>query len=510
MSESWVATKRSASSACLRCRYWPTCLGGRRAELLLQIGRLGRPTCHVIQLPGLRLPAQQRSAGPADRLADRADDLRDRRAGLVRARQQARNGILHRLALFRLLALGDIDDGADQAGDAALRTGEGCLVVNRVALRALRQRDGRFIRLRARFGPQALVGAVHALGDFGRVRIELVHRTPDDRGARPLEEGFPRPVDAEVAAVDALEEHRIGQRFDQQLGLPLRLGELGLALAQVFGDFPGDAVRAMRRGQWRALVEQLAGVEHPQLQRRGRVARNDVGRHVADVEGHADDPGEHLAPHLLGRDEGVGAIGGEAHAHASFSRGDERDRTRRDHGSGIACPFYGLAPRRISHQVQAQAPLIAGERRDVLDHDILGTRARRPDGEARVARRMHARVGAHGFLVLVLHGGRHVARIAERTHVACAARGTEILDIALEGEAAGVRLGLEHPLQADQDDVIVAQPRFDGVARVGNHGVEARARRLLDFHRERAPGEERHHGADGENRPCSRLAQPLA
>ena len=140
-------------------------------------------------------------------------------------------------------------------------------------MRAVREREGRFIRLRSRFGPQALVGGMHPLRDFGRMRIELVHRAPDDRGPRPLEERFPCLVDAEVAPVDALEEHRIGQRFDEQLGLPLCLGELGLALAEVFGDFPGDAVRAMRRGGQRAdqpgeqhADGEAAGEGHPRHQ----------------------------------------------------------------------------------------------------------------------------------------------------------------------------------------------------------------------------------------------------
>ena len=91
-----------------------------------------------------------------------------------------------------------------------------------------------------------------------------------------------------------------------------------------------------------------------------------------------------------------------------------------------------------------------------------------------------------------------------------AARGPEVLDVAFEGEPAGLGIGLEHPLQADENDVIVAQPRFDRVARFGNHGVEARTRGMLDFNGERAPGEERHHGTDAENRPRGRLTQPLA
>jgi len=53
------------------------------------------------------------------------------------------------------------------------------------------------------------------LGDGRIARIEVGDLFADEGRRLDAEEFFPRPVDAEVAAVSALEEHGHGERIDQ-------------------------------------------------------------------------------------------------------------------------------------------------------------------------------------------------------------------------------------------------------------------------------------------------------
>ena len=327
----------------------------------------------------------------------------------VRGREQARNRVLHAAALLGLLALADIDDRADQPRHAALRTGEGRFVVDRVALAGVGQRDGRFVDLRAGLGPKALVCGMHALGNLGRMRIELMHRAADDRGARAHEEALPRLVHAEVIAVAALEEHRIGQRLDQLLGLSLRFDELGLAAAQILGDLACDAVCALGRGGERpdqsgkqhadgepagerkprhqrvaaraqrlarraelevpfsspygegdrgtqqvrceraatAVVDEFALIGDAQPELRVRMARDDIADRLAGAEGDARHALEELAPRLETVDRSRTPVHREAQAHAALAVRGKRQRAARDDRAAIARALDRLTAHRV-------------------------------------------------------------------------------------------------------------------------------------------------------------------
>src|SRR5438876_264864 len=197
----------------------------------------------------------------------------------------------------------------------------------------------------------------------------------------------------------------------------------------------------------------------------------------------------------------------------SASQGISASAAVRKRSGGALNSSCHLRPPTSSGVVTRNAPaaaFIALVRRDVVDHHVLVALSRRAHRELRVARRMQARVGAHRLLVFVFQRTRYAPRIAERAHLACAVRGGQILEVALETDAVEVGLRLEQALQAEQDDAIVAQPGLDRVARFSRGRVEARARRVLDLNAERAPGEQRHQRADRENDPRGRLAQPLA
>ena len=64
-------------------------------------------------------------------------------------------------------------------------------------------------------GVEATVHRRVALGDRRILRIEVGHLLADERLALDAEEFFPRPIDAEIAAVAALEKHGHGEGVDQ-------------------------------------------------------------------------------------------------------------------------------------------------------------------------------------------------------------------------------------------------------------------------------------------------------
>src|SRR5260370_8764796 len=95
------------------------------------------------------IPSPVSAAGPSEGFADGLNDPGSRLAEAFRFRQRPRDGMLHRLALLGLLALGDVDDGADEPRDAAVGTGKGGLVLDGIPLPATGPGTGGFLGLDA-------------------------------------------------------------------------------------------------------------------------------------------------------------------------------------------------------------------------------------------------------------------------------------------------------------------------------------------------------------------------
>ncbi len=126
---------------------------------------------------------------------------------------------------------GDVDDGADQARHLAVGAVEGRLVVDRAA-RPVAGRDLDLVALAAGPLPELVVHRQMLGGDPWALRIQVGDLLADEVLARDAEELFPRPVDAEVAAVARLEEDRHRQHVDQLLREALRLGQVAARLGE--------------------------------------------------------------------------------------------------------------------------------------------------------------------------------------------------------------------------------------------------------------------------------------
>src|SRR5437588_5873067 len=111
---------------------------------------------------------------------------------------------------FRLLAAGDVDNRAHQAGDFAAAIRESRLVVDRVAHAAVARGDRGLVALAAGLAPELAVHLEVLLRDRRALRIKVLDQLAEEARARQAEELLPSLVDAEVLAVAALEEHRHG------------------------------------------------------------------------------------------------------------------------------------------------------------------------------------------------------------------------------------------------------------------------------------------------------------
>ncbi len=171
------------------------------------------------------------------REAGRAHDFRERQAedalGRLVAGDDLELAVVHEDALVRRVddgapaflvlaqrrlgvgARGDVDDRADQPGDFAARVGIRGLVVDRVAQLAVGRAHPDLIILPPGMRVQLAVHLGVALGDRRILRIEVAHLLADERLALEAEKFFPRPIDAEVAAVAALEKHRHSEGVDE-------------------------------------------------------------------------------------------------------------------------------------------------------------------------------------------------------------------------------------------------------------------------------------------------------
>ncbi len=361
---------------------------------------------------------------------------------------------------------------------------------------------------------------MHAHRDFRGVRIELVHRAADDRCARALEKRLPRLVDAEVLAVAALEEHRVGQRLEQVLGLALRFAQFRLAASQVLGDLARDAVSALARGGKRAdqageqhadrkaaaqheprhdrvarrakclqrraelqvpsapadlergvraerigfdraacaVVEAFARVRDAQPQLLQRVARHDVANRVARAERDADDAVEALAARLRTLESPGAPVDREAQADATLIGQRERDRAARHDGAGIARALNREAPHRVGDDIEAERALVGRKRSDVGDDNVLGALACRADSESRIAAAMQAAVAPYCADEALLLRLRDALRIAEAASLARILLRRELGDVALEAGAIEIRLRLKQALHPEQQELVAAQP----------------------------------------------------
>src|SRR5438105_1208527 len=111
---------------------------------------------------------------------------------------------------LRLLAAGDVDNRAHQAGDVAAAVRESRLVVDRVAHAAVARGDRGLVALAAGPAPELAVHLEVLLRNRRALRIEVLDELAEEARARQAEELLPGLVDAEVLAVAALEEHRHG------------------------------------------------------------------------------------------------------------------------------------------------------------------------------------------------------------------------------------------------------------------------------------------------------------
>ncbi len=125
--------------------------------------------------------------------------------------------MLDRLALFGALALGDVDDGADQPGDLAVRPGERRFVVERVVNASVVDGYLQLVASRARIAPQILVYGLMLCRDLRGVRKQRLDGLADEGLALDAEVGLPGPVGAQMFPVPPLEEDGNGQDLDQLL-----------------------------------------------------------------------------------------------------------------------------------------------------------------------------------------------------------------------------------------------------------------------------------------------------
>src|SRR5687768_11482170 len=142
---------------------------------------------------------------PAHGLADRANDLGHRYRDRLRLGEHPGNRVLHRLAALGLLALADVYDGADQAGERAVAARVGRLVIQHVAPHADGCLNDRLVGLAAWPLPQRLVERVQAFRNRLVSRIQIGNRLPDELAAGDAEETLPRLVDAAVTPIGAFE-----------------------------------------------------------------------------------------------------------------------------------------------------------------------------------------------------------------------------------------------------------------------------------------------------------------
>src|SRR5215831_5736857 len=114
-----------------------------------------------------------RPAGPAERLAERGEHARHGFGGGVGLREDARDPVLDRLALLGALAVGDVDDRADQPGDLSVGVGEGRLVVERMPRAPVGDLHLEFVAAGARVVPEVVVCRLVLRGDLWRAGKEL-------------------------------------------------------------------------------------------------------------------------------------------------------------------------------------------------------------------------------------------------------------------------------------------------------------------------------------------------
>ena len=162
---------------------------------------------------GLRI-AEDLAQAPVD--PDEAPvhaDVRDSRACQLEGAPEA--PLAFEQARLGLLARRDVDDRAQQPGDLAAAVGESRLVVDRVAQAAVARGDRGLVALAAGIAPQLAVHLEVHFGDRRVLRIQVLDLLAEEARARYAEELLPGPVDPEIPAVAALDEHRHGQRLDQ-------------------------------------------------------------------------------------------------------------------------------------------------------------------------------------------------------------------------------------------------------------------------------------------------------
>ena len=115
-------------------------------------------------------------------------------------------------------ARGDVDDGADQPGDLAVRIGIGRLVVDGVVQLAVARPYRDLVALPAGIGIELAVHRGVFLGDGRVARVEIGDLLADEGIGANGEKLFPRPIHAEIAAVAALEKYRHREGIDQLEG----------------------------------------------------------------------------------------------------------------------------------------------------------------------------------------------------------------------------------------------------------------------------------------------------
>ena len=135
------------------------------------------------------------------------------------------------------LAVGDVDDGAEQAGQGAIAAGQRHLAVDRVVTHAAAWMDNRLVSLHAPRRQQ--------FGILGRMQRSLLGAQQIMNGlaehllARCLDEQFEGPVQAQVTAIAILQVERQRDGLDQLLDQVQLILQLHLGLFAV-GDVGAD------------------------------------------------------------------------------------------------------------------------------------------------------------------------------------------------------------------------------------------------------------------------------
>src|ERR1051325_1296103 len=112
----------------------------------------------------------------------------------------------------------DVDYGADEPGDLTLRVAVGRLVVDRVAQAPVARAHADLVALRPTARIELAVHGGVLLGDRRVAGIEVGDVLADETLCGNAEELLPGAVDAEIAAVAALEEHRHREGIDEPEG----------------------------------------------------------------------------------------------------------------------------------------------------------------------------------------------------------------------------------------------------------------------------------------------------